>query len=158
MQLHFIVIGKLKESYWREAEAEYLKRLQPFVKLTIHELKEQSFGEKDVPEHIKEKEAEKIQNTLEKIKGAYVIALEEQGAEYRSIEFSIRLEKWLQLSGTLVFIMGGPLGLARSVAEQANARVSLSRLTFTHQFARIIFLEQLYRSFMIQAGRTYHHE
>lgn len=154
---HLIVLGKLKETYWKEAEAEYLKRLRPLLKLTIHELKEESFGEKDSSEKIKSNEALKIKSILERIPDAFVVALDEHGQNYSSTELSERLQSWKELGQNIVLIMGGPLGLHESILQLAKSKLSLSRLTFTHQMARVILLEQLYRGCMIQVGRNYHY-
>ncbi len=157
MTLHLICLGKLKENYWREAEAEYIKRLKPFVRFEIHELKEESFTEKDVRELVKQKEAEKITNVLEKIKDALVIVLDEHGTEYTSLDFAKKLLAWSTDHTNIVFIMGGPLGLSEELVTRAKTKLALSRYTFTHQMARVIVLEQIYRAYMIGAGRSYHY-
>lgn len=155
--MHLIVLGKLKESYWREAETEYLKRLRPYVRCTIVELREESFSEKDVRERVKEKEAEKIINALTAHEDAYIIALDEHGTHFSSVDFSRKLSAWAHEHRTIIFIMGGPLGLSPAIVTRAHTTVSLSHFTFTHQMARVILLEQIYRSMMIRAGRSYHY-
>jgi 23S rRNA (pseudouridine1915-N3)-methyltransferase len=155
--IHLIVLGKLKETYWKEAEKEYLKRLQPFGKIIIHEIKEESFTEKDPVEFVKAKEAEKIKSTLESIKGAFVIVLDEHSKQLSSVEFSKKLEDLQHQNSTFVFVVGGPLGLANSIIDMAELKLSLSSLTFTHQMVRVILLEQLYRACMISANRKYHY-
>ncbi len=157
MNIHLIVLGKLKEPFWREAEAEYLKRLTPLAKLHIHELKEESFDEKDLPELIKAKEAEKITQEIAKIKNGYVVALDERGAEFSSLSLANHLSALQLLGAPLVFVMGGPLGLHPSITKLARGTIALSKLTFTHQMARVIFLEQLYRAQMILGNRKYHY-
>lgn len=157
LHIHIITLGKLKETYWREAEAEYIKRLQLFIKLDIHEIKEEPFSEKNPPELIKAREAEKLKTTLEKFTDAYIIVLDEGGQEKDSVEFSTLVEEVKMTASELVFIIGGPLGLDPSVKKLARTIISLSRLTFTHQMIRIILLEQLYRSQMIASGRRYHY-
>lgn len=155
--IHFIVLGKLKELYWQAAEAEYLKRLQPWVKIVIHELKEEAFTEKIQKEMIKKKEAEKIKNTLEKIKNAFLIILDEKEKQYTSLEFSKKISTIQQTNSTIVFVIGGPLGLDTEILKLAHLKFSLSSLTFTHQMARIILLEQLYRAYTIALGKKYHY-
>jgi 23S rRNA (pseudouridine1915-N3)-methyltransferase len=152
--IHIITLGKLKENYWREAEAEYLKRLSPFAKIKITELRKESFNEKSGPEKIKEKEAEKILKILGGIKNAFVFALDEGGKEYASKKFSARLA---ELPQDIVFILGGPLGLYESVKSIAKEIISLSQMTFTHQMARVILLEQIYRAMMIKNDKKYHY-
>jgi 23S rRNA (pseudouridine1915-N3)-methyltransferase len=149
-----ITLGKLKESYWREAEGEYLKRLTPYAKINIVELREEPFDEKSPPEKIKAREAEKIIAILEKNKNAHIIALDETGKEFSSKKFSSELEK---TTGNIIFILGGPLGLHSSIKDAAHAVISLSQMTFTHQMARVILLEQIYRAMMIKTGRRYHY-
>lgn len=157
LQLHLIVVGKLKENYWKEAEAEYLKRLQPFAAVIWHELKEESFTEKDPVDFVKEKEAKKILDVLEKIATPFVVALEEKGQQFSSPDLAKKFQGWQEANHAIVFIIGGPLGLHTSVRKKANATLSLSPLTFTHQMTRVILLEQLYRATMIQQGRRYHY-
>lgn len=157
MNIQIICLGKLKESYWREAETEYLKRLRPYARLSITELREESFTDKDSRERIKEKEAEKITSALSKFENAYVIVLDEHGQEWSSTDFAAKLSSWSKDHQTIVLIMGGPLGLSPTILKRAHTTLSLSRFTFTHQMARVILLEQIYRSAMIQNGRSYHY-
>jgi len=157
LHIHIITLGKLKEGYWKEAEAEYLKRLQPYAKVFIHEIKEESFTEKDIPEIIKQREAEKIQIELKKIKDSYIVALDEHGKQFSSMQFAQNLTNLSGSSNSLVFVLGGPLGLDRSILDNADLKLSMSPLTFTHQMARIFLEEQLYRSMMIAGGRKYHY-
>ncbi len=156
IHINLIVLGKLKENYWSEAESEYLKRLQAFTKLNIIELREESFSEKDPVEITKQKEAEKIFGALEKIKDTFIITLEEKGKQFSSVDFSKQLTKW-SAEKSLTFIIGGPLGLSPEVVKKANANLSLSPLTFTHQMTRVILLEQIYRAMMIEQNRKYHY-
>ncbi len=158
LHLKLICLGKLKESFWREAEAEYLKRLQVFAKIEIVELKEESFDEKTSPEIIKLKEAEKIKSVLDKTKDAFVIILDEHGKQFSSVAFSKHLfELANRGSGEFVFIIGGPLGLDDSILKIANLKLSFSTFTFTHQMIRVFLFEQIYRAMMIEAGRQYHY-
>lgn len=155
LQTYLICLGKLKESFWREAEAEYLKRLTPFAKIQIHELKEETFSEKDKPEIIKKKEAEKILKEIEKI-NAPIIALAETGKQFLSLEFADELQKQSN-EGRICLVIGGPLGLDEQILSAARLKLSLSKMTFTHQIARVFLWEQIYRAFMISAGRKYHY-
>ncbi len=157
IHLHLIVVGKLKEEYWREAEKEYLKRLSSSTQITFHEIKEEPFGEKDPVEMIKEKEGKKILEVLEKIRDNFVVALEEKGKQFNSVAFAKNLSNWSSLSHSITFIIGGPLGLSRDVVLKSNSTFSLSPLTFTHQMARVILLEQIYRAMMISSNRNYHY-
>lgn len=157
IHIHLVVLGKLKESYWRSAEVEYLKRLQAFAKVTIHELKEVAFSEKDAPDFIKQKEAEKITEQIKKIETSHIFVLEEKGKQFSSPVFAKNLADLSSSHSSFTFVLGGPLGLATSIVKTANATLSLSPLTFTHQMARVILLEQLYRAMMINNNRQYHY-
>lgn len=156
--IHLISLGKLKESYWREAEAEYAKRLQSFAKLVVHELKEESFGDKDKPEEVKMREAKKITIEIEKIKPDYTIVLDEHGKQISSTELATHISnETMKQCNSFCFIIGGPLGLDPSIPKLGNLTLSLSLFTFTHQMARVFLIEQLYRAMMIAHNRTYHY-
>ena len=155
MKITIISIGKLKESYWKEAEAEYLKRLSAFAKVEIIEHKEIAFGEKDNTETIKEKESTRIFNSLPTT--SYVIALDPKGAKVSSEKLSEILQTLEQNHSHITFIIGGPLGLHKKILEKSNQTLSLSDLTFTHQMARIFLEEQMYRAYMIKTGKAYNH-
>jgi len=151
-----ISIGKLKESYWKDAEQEYLKRLSAFAKVEIKELKEESFSEKDKPEIIKQKEANNIKKALPK--ESFLVVLDKEGKQWSSEQFSHQMNhSSIQLFNHLTFIIGGPLGLHDSILSMANLKFSLSNLTFTHQMARVILEEQIYRAYMITHNRAYHY-
>lgn len=155
MRITIISIGKLKESYWKEAEAEYLKRLSAFAKVEIIEHKEIGFSEKDRIESVKEKEAEIILDSIPA--SSYVIALDPNGKACTSEELSKNLVSLEQNHSHFTFIIGGPLGLHESIFKKTNLTLSLSPLTFTHQMTRVILLEQIYRAYMIKSGKSYHH-
>ncbi|EKD43393.1 MAG: Ribosomal RNA large subunit methyltransferase H [uncultured bacterium] len=158
IRVKIICLGKLKEKYWREAEQEYLKRLQAFAKVEMIELKEESFDGKIPAEVIKQKEADKINSVLGKIKDAYVIVLDEHGKQFSSVIFSEHLfELANRGNGEFVFVIGGPLGLGELILKKANLKLSFSSFTFTHQMIRVFLLEQIYRSAMIEGGRQYHY-
>lgn len=156
MNIHIISVGKLKEEYLLAAEKEYLKRLQPYSKIEIHEIREESFTDKDPVDFIKEKEGKKILEKLEDLKGL-VVVLEEKGKQFISEKFAEQINKWKESYGDIIFVLGGPLGLSPEVVSRSQFSLSLSPLTFTHQMARIILLEQIYRAEMINHGRKYHY-
>ncbi len=157
MAIHLIVLGKLKESYWQEAAHEYEKRLSGFGTFVTHELREVSFSAKDRSEDIKHREAEKIQAELAKFSAPHIVLLDEHGKNYSSLEFSELVTSWRTTYREIVFVLGGPLGLDETFASSIRTKLSLSSFTFTHQMARVILLEQLYRAFMIAAHRPYHY-
>lgn len=158
LHINIITLGKLKEEYWRMAEAEYLKRLKPYAKVSVVELKEESFDEKSNPEVVKKKEAEKISDRLSVIGDQYIIALDEHGKQFSSTELSKQFNnETMKQWNNITFIIGGPLGLDESIIKKANLLLSISKLTFTHQMARVILLEQIYRGMMIANNRRYHY-
>jgi len=140
--LKIIAVGK-NISFLKEAEAEYLKRLGFYSKVLLLEVKEASGS----PEEVKKKEAALL---LEKA-GEEFIALDERGSAYSTAGFKALVEKNMDL----VFVIGGAFGLDDSVRKKAKKVVSLSSLTFTHQLARILLLEQLYRAHTIIKGHPY---
>jgi 23S rRNA (pseudouridine1915-N3)-methyltransferase len=87
-----------------------------------------------------------------------VVLLDEHGQEFRSIEYASWVEKKQQTSRRLIFIIGGPYGFSSSIYKRANEKISLSKMTFSHQMVRLIFIEQLYRACTIIKGEPYHHE
>jgi 23S rRNA (pseudouridine1915-N3)-methyltransferase len=155
MNIHIICLGKLKEIYWEEAEAEYIKRLSPYAKYTITELKEEPFRGSDNFDYIKEKEAKRL---IEKIPpNSVTIALHERGRKFTSREFGFFVEERAQYGETLCFIIGGPLGLHQSLLDRTQFQVSLSDLTFPHQMVRVLLSEQVYRAVTLIKGKTYHY-
>ena len=155
MKIRIIVIGKLKEAYWRAASDEYLKRLSAYADFSVLELDELPTPEKASEiekERIKNSEGEKI---LAKVRSNdFICTLDLGKKEPTSLELSSLLDECLVRSGSnLTFVIGGSLGLGENIKKRANASFSLSKLTFTHQMSRVILLEQLYRSF-----RILHHE
>lgn len=153
--LQIICVGKYKEAYWKTAEAEYLKRLKPYAKIEILEISEEQFNDSSDREKIKKIEAEKILKHVPS--NNIMVALHERGKEFTSHE----LAKWLEENSTrgeqIVFIFGGPLGLHESLLEKSTNKLSLSKLTFPHQMARVILLEQIYRAGTILSNKTYHY-
>ncbi len=153
-----ICLGKLKEKYWRSAEVEYLKRLSPFAKIEIKELKEEPFSEKDDPEIIKRKEAEKIKKTLVGKTECHIIVLDEHGDSLSSKQLADKFSDFSNRQvNNFIFILGGPLGLDEYIKKIADTTLSLSAMTFTHQMARVFLLEQIYRAMTINAGKKYHY-
>ena len=152
-----LCVGKNKEKALCQLENEYVKRIQPFSKLQVIEDQDESnvHMERDKEaELIREKEGKRI---LEKIRPQdFVILLDLHGKMLDSISFSNQLESWFMKSSDLVFVIAGSLGPSNDLVKRANVRWKLSDLTFTHLMTRILVLEQIYRAFMIQNGRSYH--
>ncbi len=158
MLIKIVCVGKIKERFYRDAAAEYSKRLSRYARIEIVECTDEKTPDGasvDLCDQIKSREGERI---LSKIKdGDYVIALAIEGKMYSSEALSGHLDK-LMVSGksTIVFVIGGSLGLAEEVLMRANEKLSFSAMTFPHQLMRVILLEQIYRSFRIIKGEPYH--
>lgn len=142
-KINFVVVGKIKESFYREAVAEYVKRLARFAKVEIKELPEGANPEA---------EAEDI---LRACKG-YIIALAVEGDKLSSEQLAKRLGKLTDEGKEVSFVIGSSCGLSEKVKRAADMRLSFSDMTFPHQLMRVILAEQVYRAFMINAGSTYH--
>ncbi len=153
MRITIIAVGRLKEPYWRDAAAEYLKRLRPYATIDIVEV-----PDRDVTADERgalRAEAEGILRAVPE--GAHVVVLEISGKQLTSEEFSA----WLELAGiegrsAVAFILGGAAGLDAAVLARANERLSLGVMTLPHQLARVVVLEQVYRGFRIMRGEPYH--
>lgn len=157
MKIICYFIGKTKESYLREGEAIYLKRLKHYWPIEAVELPDVKGAGKMGPEQLKVKEAELVLPKLTIQDG--LILLDEGGKQMASVEMAKWLDKQLQQPyKRLIFLVGGAFGFDRSIYERANAKLSLSRLTFSHQMVRVFLLEQLYRSATILRNEPYHNE
>lgn len=154
--IHLICLGKLKESYWREAEAEYLKRLQTWVKVEIHEIKEETLISNRAL--VQQKESEKIAQELAKLQVDMVVVFDENAKEKTSEAWARDWANWaLNGQSRVAFIIGGPYGLDESILQKYSTRLALSQFTFTHQLARVVLWEQIYRALSIINGKRYHY-
>ena len=155
MKIKIVALGKIKEKFLKEGIDEFLKRLTPYASLEIVELNPIEIKDENLIEKILEQEGEKI---LTQIKpNSYVITLEINGVIFSSEEFSKKLEEiGNQGIGEIVFVIGSSCGIANTVSQRADLKLSLSKMTFLHQFARLLLVEQIYRAFKIQKGETYH--
>lgn len=142
-KIYFVVVGKIKESFYREAVAEYVKRLSRFAKVEIKELSEGANPEA---------EADDI---LRACKG-YVIALAVEGEKLSSEKLAKKLQALTDAGKDITFVIGSSCGLSEKVKSVADYKLSFSDMTFPHQLMRVILAEQVYRAFMINAGSTYH--
>ena len=157
MKIRFVTVGKTVEKYLVEACSEYEKRIKKYVQfetVVLRDLKNTSTLGFD---QVKEQEARLLEPYM--TPSAYKIVLDEHGTEYTSVKFSELLSRKMVSPGKdITFIIGGPYGLHQRILEAADMSMSLSRMTFSHQMVRLIFLEQLYRAFTIMRGEPYHHE
>ena len=142
-KIYFVVVGKIKESFYREAVAEYVKRISRFAKVEIKELPEGANPEAEADE------------ILRAVKG-YAIALAVEGEKLSSEKLAEKLKKLTDAGKEITFIIGSSCGLSDKVKSAADYKLSFSDMTFPHQLMRVILSEQVYRAFMINAGSTYH--
>ena len=158
MQIHIIAVGKIKEEFLREGVAEYEKRLRPYLNLKIVELTEEKRSASASPSAEKTaivKEGERILAAVPS--GSFVIALDVGGTSWSSLELAGFLrQRELAGKNQITFVIGGDLGLSREVLSQSDMRLSLSKMTFTHQMARLLLMEQIYRACRINSGEPYH--
>ena len=158
MKITVVTVGKLKETYLKDAISEYAKRLSKYCKLDIIEVADEKTPEQAsrlVEENIRSKEAERILKNIKE--DAFVITLEIHGKQLSSEELADRIET-LGVKGTshITFVIGGSIGLGKEVLQRSNYALSFSKMTFPHQLMRVILLEQLYRSYRIINGEPYH--
>lgn len=157
MKITLLAIGKTEEKYLNEGIDIYLKRLKHYIKLEIIELPELKNTKGLSQDQQKTKEAELIMKKLTFTD--FVVLLDERGTELTSLQFADLLNKrMLASTQNLVFVIGGSYGFDSSVYQRANDKLSLSKLTFSHQMVRLFFAEQVYRAFTILKGEPYHHE
>lgn len=156
MNIVLLTVGKTEASYWKEALAEYQRRLQHYVPFELQVLPDIKNTKNLTKTEQKNQEGILIRKALQA--GDWCVLLDEQGKEYTSMEFAAYLEKKIQIvSRRLVFVIGGPYGFSDEVYQMASERLSLSKMTFSHQMIRPIFVEQLYRAMTILRGEPYHH-
>ena len=158
IKINLICVGKIKEKYLLDGIEEYVKRLSKYAKVTIKELDDEKIPSKtssSLDEQIKIKESNKILSLLSK--DEYNILLDVYGKEIDSIKLSETLGKIIDEGNSVVnFIIAGSLGPSEELRNKVNLKISLSKLTFTHQMTRLILLEQIYRCFKINNNETYH--
>ena len=157
LSINIICVGKLKESYLREAAEEYSKRMKPMCRLSIVELPEERVGDDPSPAEIQRTVSAESDRIAARIgRGDYVIAMCVEGKMISSEELSAKLEDIQQTHSTVDLIIGGSWGLSDGLKGRADFRLSMSRMTFPHQLCRVLLLEQLYRAFQISRGSKYH--
>lgn len=157
LSINIICVGKIRESYLKDAINEYSKRLSKYCKLNILELPDEKIPDKlnnSLIEDIKLKECNNIINHFKK--DSYIIALDLNGKQYTSEEFSTKIDDLSMQTSNITFIIGGSLGLNTTLLNQCNEKVCFSKMTFPHQLIRVFLLEQLFRAFKISNGETYH--
>ena len=157
MNITLICVGKIKESFYREAVAEYAKRLSAYCSFRIIEAEDEpdTGNSQSAAEKVRDTEGDRILKHIDP--GMYVITLEIKGKKYDSEKFAGMLSD-LFVSGKsdIAFVIGGSLGLSEKVSKRADMKLSFSDMTFPHQLMRVILSEQIYRAFRIMRGEPYH--
>ena len=157
MKIKLIVVGKTNAKYLLEGEKEYEKRLKHYTKFEEIIIPEVKQSGKLSENELKKKEGHLILGKLEN--SDHVVLLDDKGKSFSSLQFSEFLQQKMNSSlKSLVFVVGGAFGFSDEVYQRANSKLSLSKMTFSHQMIRLVFKEQLYRGFSILRGEKYHHE
>lgn len=157
MKLHVIFTGKTTGKLFQEAIADYQSRLVHYVPFSIEELPDLKNTKNLTEEQQKEKEADMLFEKLQP--GDVLVLLDEKGKEFTSREFSTYLDNKQQTVGKrLVFLIGGPYGFSQRVYDAAQGKISLSKMTFSHQMVRLFLVEQIYRAYTILNNQPYHHD
>lgn len=157
MKLHVIFTGRTTGRLFQEAIADYQQRLVHYVPFSLEEIPDLKNVKNLSEEQQKEREADMLFERLQP--GDVLVLLDEKGREFSSREFSQYLEQKQQTVGKrLVFLIGGPYGFSPRVYEAAQGKISLSRMTFSHQMVRLFLVEQIYRAYTIMRGEPYHHD
>ena len=158
MKIRIVAVGKCKETYWRDAIAEYKKRLSRYCNLELIEVEDEKTPQfaSDLEEtKIKEKEAERILKHIPEQSYVFVLAIE--GKQRDSVACSTEISQLaIQGKSDLTFVIGGSLGRRQSVMKRGDTAISFSKMTFPHQLMRVVLLEQIYRGFRIANNEPYH--
>ena len=157
MKITLLTVGKTDKDWVKQGIDIYASRMKHYFPFSIVEIPELKNASSLSQEQIKTKEGELI---LKNVKPAdEVILLDERGREFSSMEFAKTLQDKISYTGKdIVFVIGGAYGFSEAVRQRSNSKISLSRMTFSHQMVRAIFAEQIYRAFTIMKGEPYHHE
>lgn len=155
MKIKIIALGKIKEKFLKEGIDEFLKRLTPYASVEIIELSPIEIKDEHLTEKVLDEEGEKI---LSHIKPqSFVITMEILGKQFSSEEFAKKINSLTnEGQSEIVFVIGSSCGLSKKVSARSNLKMSMSKMTFLHQFARLLLVEQIYRAFKIIKGETYH--
>jgi 23S rRNA (pseudouridine1915-N3)-methyltransferase len=157
MKITLLVIGKTDAGYFVDAVDEYRKRLEHYIPFELQVIPDIKNTKNLTDIQQKEKEGELILKSLQA--GDYLVLLDDKGKEYTSVQFASYIEKKTHtVAKRLVFVVGGPYGFSPAIYEKASEKLTLSRMTFSHQMVRLIFVEQLYRAMTILNNEPYHHE
>lgn len=157
MRIHVMFIGKTMGKLFQEAISDYQQRLTHYVPFAIEEVPDLKNTKSLTEEQQKEKEADMVFDRLQS--GDVLVLLDEKGKEFTSREFSTFIEnKMHTVNKRLVLLIGGPYGFSQRIYDAAQGKISLSKMTFSHQMVRLFLIEQIYRAFTIMRGEPYHHD
>ena len=156
MKITLLVVGKTTDAHIEVLIQEYQKRLTHYIPFALQIIPELKNTKSLTPEQQKQAEGELILRTI--TPSTDLVLLDEHGKEFRSIEFADYVQKRMSSGRDVVFVVGGPYGFSEGVYLRANGKISLSKMTFSHQMVRLFFVEQLYRAMTILRGEPYHHE
>jgi Uncharacterized conserved protein len=157
MKTVLLAVGRTVEKHYITAIDDYIQRTKHFISFDMELIPELKNTKSLSAEQQKEKEGDLICKALQP--GDVVVLLDEGGKEFRSVDFASWMERKLStVNKRLIFVIGGPYGFSQKVYQTAHEKISLSKMTFSHQMVRLIFVEQLYRAMTILNGGPYHHE
>ena len=157
MKITLLTVGKTDKEWVRQGMDIYVSRLKHYVPFSVVEIPELRNVSALTKDQIKTREGELILKNIRPTDD--VILLDERGKEYTSVELAKVIQDKMSYTGKdMVYVIGGAYGFSEAVYQRANSKISLSRMTFSHQMVRAIFVEQIYRAFTIMKGEPYHHE
>ena len=156
MRITLLVVGKTTDAHIETLIQDYQKRLAHYIPFALQVIPELKNTKSLTSEQQKVAEGEQILRSI--TPNSDLILLDEHGKEYRSVEFADYMQKRMSSGRDVVFVVGGPYGFSEAVYARANGKVSLSKMTFSHQMVRLFFVEQVYRAMTILRGEPYHHE
>lgn len=157
LTINILCVGKIKESYLKEAINEYSKRLSKYCNLNIIEVSDEKVPDKlsdTIIKNIKDQEANKMSSYLKR--DTYCISLDLKGKELTSEEFSRKIGEISNISSSITFVIGGTLGIGEEILNTSKEKICFSKMTFPHQLIRVFLLEQIFRAFKIANNETYH--
>lgn len=156
MKITLLVVGKTTDTHIETLIQEYQKRLTHYIPFALHVIPELKNTKALTTEQQKQAEGELILHAI--TPATDLILLDEHGKEFRSIEYADYLQKKMSAGRDVVFVVGGPYGFSEAVYQRSNSKISLSKMTFSHQMVRLFFVEQVYRAMTILRGEPYHHK
>ncbi len=156
MKITLLVVGKTTDARLQSLIDDYQQRLSHYIAFQMQVIPELRNAKSLTEEQQKHTEGDLILRAVAPT--ADMVLLDEHGTEYRSIEFAQYLQKKMLAGRDVVLVVGGPYGFSEEVYARANSKISLSRMTFSHQMIRLLFVEQIYRAMTILRGEPYHHE